>query len=94
MHMRVDDEVYPHAGRLGGPQIGLDVANGINDRAAARAAAAEEVGDATGSLWRNWRRIIRPLRAQFAPSSKAQHVEALPGWGEKFIQAGLRATNA
>ena len=46
MDMRVDDEMYPHAGIVGSLQVGLNVANRINYGARSLAAAAEEVGDA------------------------------------------------
>jgi hypothetical protein len=46
MDMRVDDVMYPHAGIVGGLQVGLNVADRINDRPGRFATAAEEVGDA------------------------------------------------
>ena len=46
MNMRIDDEVNAHAGIVGGLQIGLDIADGIDHRAGRLAAAAEDVGDA------------------------------------------------
>jgi hypothetical protein len=44
--MRIDDEVNSHAAILGGAQIRLDVAHGIDHRSHGLAAAAKEVRDA------------------------------------------------
>jgi hypothetical protein len=46
MDMRVDDEVNSHAAILGGAQIWLYVADGIDHRGHGLATTAEEVGDA------------------------------------------------
>ena len=45
MDMGIDDEVDPHAGIVGGLQVGLNIADRINDRPGGFAAAAEKVGD-------------------------------------------------
>jgi hypothetical protein len=47
--------MYPHAGIVGGLQVGLNVADRINDRPGGFAAAAEEVEIPTGSVCKNWR---------------------------------------
>jgi hypothetical protein len=45
MDMRVDDEIYPHAGIVGGLQVELNITDRINYCARGFAAAAEKVGD-------------------------------------------------
>jgi hypothetical protein len=45
MDMGVDDVMYPHAGIVGGLQVGLNVADRINNRPGGFATAAEEVGE-------------------------------------------------
>jgi hypothetical protein len=50
MDVRVDDEVDAHAGVFGRTQIGLDLADRVDNGSRCLAAAAEEVGDADGIL--------------------------------------------
>ena len=45
MDMRVNDVMYLHAGIVGGLQVGLNIADGIDDRPGGFATAAEEIGD-------------------------------------------------
>jgi hypothetical protein len=45
MDMGVDDVVYPHAGIVGGLQVGPNIADRVDDRSGGLAAAAEKLGD-------------------------------------------------
>ena len=93
MKMRIDDVADAHAGRFGGTKIRGKVTERINDGCSGAPAAAEQIGSGYRIGVQELAQDHRHLRARFAPSSKAQHVEALPGWGEKFIHSGFRAKN-
>lgn len=50
VNVGVDDKMDAHAGGLGGPQVGLDLADRIDHGTGGASTAAEQVGDANGLL--------------------------------------------
>ena len=85
MDMRVDDVKDPHTARLRGPQVRLDIPDGIHDSAGGSAAATEEIRD------RDRLSVQKRTQYHFDPRSRAADGTALSKVGFSCIPRPLHS---
>jgi len=85
MDVRVDDVKDPHAARLGGAAVSLDIPDGIHHSAAGPAAAAEEIRD------RDRLGVRKRSQYHFDPRIRAADGTALNRFGFGCIPRSLHS---